>query len=311
MTTNTTAAGIAHLAERDASAPLTDAFDGFELGKGNVDITLLVTRDIATAKLTPPGILEVLAPYPMLDDQDDRNPGRGADWWTWAFRVSGAEHGPLVASEGWITNYASGMPLVNEPVGFSFNDIFQLRSDQVATIFVNAKTGSTATVYFSYEEETSGTATAATYAQRFPLIATYPQSVSRTPQRVSAEIAEGAPVYVMARALGEFGHLLVREDVTRCRARLFVENEVTGRWDELSLDGAYSPDENVSNSAVVTDLRWPHSKGYNVGMWVDTHALTPGQRACIELEIRTRRGLLEPPVIDLTILPRAGRYSLD
>lgn len=312
MTVTTTAAGVTHLAERDAEDPLTNAFDALELGKGNDDATALDARDDVdnADKLAPPGLVQVLAGYPVLGDEDVRNPGRAADRWTWAFRLSGVQHGPLVASTGWITNYASGAPLAAEPVGFAWDDILQLRSDEVVTVFVNAKTGSAATVYYVAEEVTSETATAATYAQRFPLAATYPRGVRSGPTRIRFEAVEGAPVYLMALALGEFGHPVTREEVEFIRPRVYVENERTGRWDELGLDASYAVEESVSDTPIVTDLRWPYTRGYNIGLWVDLERVAPGRRAVIELEIRTSRGLLEPPAFEVQILPRVGRYSL-
>lgn len=312
MTTHTSAAGVAHLAERDAPSPLTNAFDALELGKGNTTISGIDARDdiAGAAKLQPPGLLEVLGGYPVLGDDDVRNPGRAADRYTWAFRVSGVEHGPLVASTGWITNYAGGAPATAEPVGFAWDDVFQLRSDQVATIFFNAKTGSAATVHFVYEEVTSATATAATYSQRFPLLTTYPQGRSQSPGVEVVEVVEGSAVYIMARALGEFGHLVTPEEVTLVRPRVFVEDAPSGYWRERTIDAIATVEEAVSATPVVTDLRWPHALGYNVGLWVDLAGVAALSRVRIELELRTHRGLLEPPCVRVLIVPRAGRYTL-
>jgi hypothetical protein len=310
VTIHTTAAGIAHLAERDAPSPVTNAFDALELGRGNTDVTTIADRDDAAQKLMPPGVLEVLAGYPVLGDDDVRNPGRAADRWTWAWRISGVEHGPFVASTAWVTNHAGGAPAVAEPVGFAWDEILQVRSDQVCTVFFNAKTGASPTVHYVYAAAQPAVGVSATYTQRHPLVASYPASVRVNRVDAVGEVVEGSPVYCMTRAHGEYGELLRRSEITLLRSRVFAENARSGRWEEVG-GGVLEVADAVSDEPVVTDLRWPHSAGYNVGVWVDLSGVSSTQRCRIELEVRTTRGLVEPPAWTFSILPRAGRYSLE
>lgn len=300
---------MTHLAELDAASPTTNDFDALELGIGNDVITAFVDRTDGTSKLVVPGLVQVKSGYPVLGDEDPRNTGAAADKWTWAFEINGAATGPFVASTGWLTNYALGAPLATEPVGFAWNDILQVRSDQVCTVFLNGKTGSGASVLYVYEEIQAETATAATYTQRATHVASYPQGQRAAGTRYRAEVVEGAPVFVMLRMLGETGAPLTRADVVSVRFRLRVEDRATGRWNEIHPSPAYSPDEVVAVTPVQTDLRWPHQKGYNVGAWVELTGVAPGRRVLLEPEVRTEVGLVEVPEYIITVLPRAGRYG--
>lgn len=313
MTVNTTAAGVTHLAELDATWPppvtVTNAFDCLELGKGNTAIAALVTRDIALSKLSPPGLVQLLAGYPVLGDTDPANPGAAADYYTWAYRINGAQNGPLVASTGWITNYAGGAPLNNEPVGWGWDDILQLRTDQVVTVYFNAKTGAAPNVHFVFEEITTETALAATYTQRATHVASFPQARRVGPNEHHAEVVEGTPLFIMARMLGEMAQPLVRQQVDLVRVNLYREDQRTGRFALAGVGSPYAVDETVALSPVVTDPRWPHLKGFNVALWLDVGQVAPGKRVLAELEVHTALGPVEPVLFFLTVLPRAGRYG--
>lgn len=257
-----------------------------------------------------PGLVQVKAGYPVLGDTDPRNYNAAADYWTWAFEISGLQHGPLVASTGWITNYASGAPSTSEPVGFAWNDILQLRSDQIATVFVNAKTSVGCNVAYALDEVQALSATAATYTQRATRIAVFPAGRRAGPNQVHCDVVEGTPFYLMMRITGETGAPLTVEEVLSLTLRFYRENRATGQWDEVGQPAAYAVEDAIAVTPIANDPRWPHGLPYNFGAWIMTEEAAPGQRLILEPEIVTKVGRVEPPSVVVTILPRAGRYSV-
>lgn len=130
-----TDAGQLHFAQRANGENLTNQFDAVELGQGNTPVSATDTRANLPNRI-PGTLMRVAAGYPLRNDQDPENPGRGVNVLSYRFDLP-ASLPAFTATNLIITNFAGGSPGAVEPVGFAAQISLSKVSGQPLTIFVN------------------------------------------------------------------------------------------------------------------------------------------------------------------------------
>lgn len=257
-----TTAGAAHIAQRDAASPVTNAFDALILSRGNDVPTSSDNRSAVAAADEIVGSLTVVATaHPHLADTDPRNTGAGATKWTWRFDVPAGLAG-FVASNLVVTNYDSGAPSATEALlmhGLLTTPLEKLTS-QRAAVFVNVAAGAaagSAPVVVVAIDEPNALPRLHTYTSRARALAVW---TANGVTRAEAVASAGERVRVMA-LLDASGAGMLTPTQTHSVSLDVRAHQADGRW--LTL---YT--ENVGVASVLPDLqyadaRWPYPGGYN------------------------------------------------
>lgn len=259
-----TTAGATHISERDASSPVTNAFDALILSRGNDVPTTSDNRSaVASADEITGSLVQVASGYPMKSDTDPRNTGASSTRWSWRFDVPVGLAG-LVASNLVVTNYDSGAPSSTEAllVHCLLDTPIEKLTHERATVFVNVAVGATAgtgpTVVVAYDEP-GLLPRLHTYTQRARALATYSAHGGASGSRVALAMP-GESVVVMAMLLTSAGGILTPTNVQSVGIDVQSLGD-DGRWSQWS-------SENVGPGSVFSttqhgDVRWPFAGGYN------------------------------------------------
>lgn len=259
-----TTAGIAHLAELDATWPppitVTDPFDALILGQGNNTPALGDTQLQLTQNLGV--LLRVATDYPVLGDVDPRNTGRASDRYTWKFTYPAGS--PFVASNVALTNWNGGVLAAGQNLGVHEKVTTALagKFDEHSVFFVNAKTGAVPTVIKVAEPFVVDSSNrVATWTARSRALRTNPHGSLVNGHRITTRIPRGHSVWTAALLDGCEGGLLRCDEVARVTLTEFrYRNGVdSARSQRMS---ALVPFEVVPSSPISGDVRWP-SGTYN------------------------------------------------
>lgn len=260
----TSVAGAGHISERVLGSPLTNTFDAIELGQGNNAPTTGDTRASMTAKIGS-SLIQVASGYPLINDTDIRNEGRGASVYTWKFVYP--EGIQILASNLIVTNYAGGAPAAGEAVMVSADQVLVKRTDQELTVFVNVSTAYAATIVAHIEDGTPLVEQLATWRQQSIVLSGSPGASPVTNGVVQSRLTEGEQAWTGARLLDGFGAVLTRTGVAS--ARLLALRRSREREWETGADVPLPVDAVMMPAPVRTDPRWRGTQGYTFAhAWV-------------------------------------------
>jgi len=252
--------GTTHLGQIIAGTATTETFDALELGYGTV-ITPTVTDTRATLTTKVAGtLIQVASGYPVINDSDIRNDGRGAAVYTWKFvYAEGTQQ--ILASNAIVTNYDAGAPSAAEAVMVSANEILVKRVDQELTVFVNVSTAGAATLIGHVEDGTPLTQQVATWRAQSISLAGAPGATPVSNGIAQSKLTEGEQAWLGARVLSGEGGVLVRDDVAAVLLTA-LKRDREREWtvaQETVLD-VYAV---MPAAPTRTDPRWRGSQGYN------------------------------------------------
>jgi hypothetical protein len=258
MTALLTTAGTTHIGQLIAGSATTETFDALELGAGLNTPAVADTRASMTAKLGGT-IVQVASGYPILNDDDIRNDGRGATVYTWRFDYP--EGAQLIASNAIVTNYDAGAPGATEAVMVHANDPMAKRADQTLTVFVNVSQALAATLVAHVEDGTPLVDQVATWRSQSISLSGAPGATPVSNGVAQSKLNEGEQAWLGARILGSEGGVLVRDDVVAILLTAYKRDRER-EWlvaQETVLD-VYAV---MPSGPVRTDPRWRGSQGYN------------------------------------------------
>lgn len=255
--------GTTHIVSLVSGSSTVNAFDAIELGQGLNTPTTSDTRASMTAKIAG-SLLQKATGYPLINDADLRNDGRGVNTLTWKFVYpEGALE--ILASNLIVTNYAAGIPSSGEPVMVSANERLVKRVDQELTVFVNVATGTgAASVVAHVDDATPLPEQVSGWSDREALISGGPGSHQRSGTDVFTTAREGQPVPTLWFLRNPDGSPLTRADIAYATARVSVR-EGDNRWTFL-YDLALEVDAVAFTAPQRQSRLWRSGGGY-YGMW--------------------------------------------
>lgn len=270
-----TTAGIAHLAELDATWPTpvtTESMDALIFGAGNDVPALGDTQASLTSGLGR--LIRVEAGYPVLGDFDSRNTGRAVDRYTWKFRVAAGS--PFVASNVALTNWNGGVLSGTEPVGVHEKVVVSQRFDEDLNIWVNAKTGAVPTIVTAVEPHVIDQGRRVhTWTARVRALRSLPAGALQYSHRVRVAPPRGQSVWTAALLEGCKGKLLQCGEVVAATLSERSWEAASRTW--LSRKFSLSVADVVTPSPVTGDARWPD------GTYNFAHSWTPQRAATREV----------------------------
>jgi len=251
--------GVTHIAQLVAGTPTTHAFDALELGQGNVTPAVTDTRTQLTSKIGG-SIVQVASGYPLLNDSDIRNDGRGATVYTWKFVYAEGTQA-LLASNAIVTNYDAGAPSSGEEAMVHADQVLTKRVDQELTVFINVSTANAATIVGHVDDGTPLTQQVATWRAQSISLAGAPGATPVSNGIAQSKLTEGEQAWLGARVLSGEGGVLVRDDVAAVLLTA-LKRDREREWtvaQETVLD-VYAV---MPAAPTRTDPRWRGSQGYN------------------------------------------------
>lgn len=257
--------GTTHLLALATGTAPPNAFDALELGQGLNTPTIADTRASLTSKI-PGSLIQVANGYPIANDQDIRNSGRGANVFTWKFVYpEGALQ--ILCSNLIVTNYQGGAPGASEPVMVSANETFVKRPDQVLTVFVNAANLGGATVVGWIEDGQPLVEQMQTWRQQSIALSGSPGAQPVTNGVVQSRLNEGEQAWTAARLLNSLGGVMTRDDVVSVTLRA-MKRDGQREW-ATAVHIPLNVDEVFTFAPIRNDPRWRGSQGYNFAhAWV-------------------------------------------
>lgn len=260
-----TTAGIAHLAELDATWPspvTTEAMDALIFGAGNATPDVADTQAEVTQPLAI--LVRVAAGYPVLGDTNPQNVGRAPDWYTWKFVVPSGN--PLVASNVALTNWNGGVQSGAQAVGVHEKILKYSKFDSSLVVFVNAKTGEVPTIYSAEEVSIVNRAVRSqTWTARARMLFATPGGVRLAASRLSARPPKGHPVATAALFDGCLGGTMRCDEVasvTLTERRWRGDRDI---W--VSRTSNLRPGDVVPSAVVSGDPRWPNIEYNFAHVW--------------------------------------------
>ncbi len=130
-----TDAGVLHFSQKIAGDVPSNRFDAIELGTGNTAVSRVDTRAAMPNRITDT-LVQVASGYPLLNDQDTDNPGRGPGVFSYRFDID-ASVAPFSATNFILTNFQGGSPSTVEPVAYAGQAGISKPSGEVLTLFLN------------------------------------------------------------------------------------------------------------------------------------------------------------------------------
>lgn len=293
-----TTAGTTHLTELDATWPTpvtTNDFDALVFGVNNAAPDAADTQ----AEIEPEGLgllQPVEAGYPVLGDDDPRNTGRGATWYTWKFVVPAGN--PLVASNLAVTNLNGGILADAEDLFVHEKVQVYSKFDEDLIVWLNAKTGSTPNFVVAHAARVvSNSQRLQTWTARARALRTAPVGVRLTGNRVRCAPPRQHPVWTAALLDGCGGDFLTCSEVRRAELEVRRWDADAGRW--RSQRQGLDKHAVVTSGTVVGDSRWPGGefnfshewrpqRGYTEGTYElrYTLELADGSDRTVDVEVR-------------------------
>lgn len=283
-----TTAGIAHLAELDATWPApvtTQPLDAMTFGAGNDTPALADTQASLTQNL---GRLFRLEPgFPVLGDVDGRNSGGASDVYTWKFVVAAGL--PFVASNVALTNWNSGVLSGSQAVGIHEKVTIAGRFDENVVVWFNAKTGAIPTVVTAIEPfVVNAQQRVQTWTARVRALRSLPGGTLQFTHRAQATPPRGQGVWTAALLEGCQGQLLQCGEVLSASLteRRWRAGERTFSVRKVSLPVS----QVVTSSPVSGDVRWPGGTYNFAHQWVPQVASAPEVTWELTYELRLKDG---------------------
>lgn len=251
--------GQLHLTQLIAGTVTTNVFDALELGQGNNATAITDTRATLTSKIGG-SLAQVASGYPVLDDSDIRNDGRGATTYTWKFvYAEGTQQ--LHASNAVVTNYDAGAPSSTEPVMVSAAEVMVKRVDQELTVFVNVSQAGAATIVPHIADGNPLVEQVASWRAQSISLSGAPGATPVTNGIVQSRFNEGEQAWLGARILDGSGGVLSRDSVIAITLTAY-KREREREW-VVAAEESLHPLTVITSAPVRTDPRWRVTQGYN------------------------------------------------
>ena len=256
-----TNAGAAHVTELNQGAFLTNAFNGLIFDKSNADPAVTDTVAVLGQRILDFS-LRVSDGYPKLDDNDDRNTGRGADVWTWKFVREAGE--PFVASNVALTNYSGGSIATTDPLAIHGKLTLGQKYDERLIVWVNSRANGVPEIVTATEEALENR------VQRVVGFVANVRATQSTPggsvidaHTVRTTVEPEQAVWTAASVLGRAARTLTHTDIVDFTLRVERLVASSGLWE------TFSPEEDIDCTCSVFsaeqrgDPRWEAQGGYN------------------------------------------------